>query len=168
MQKSCHSAAMEILVKAANNGHIFTTAAAKHLLFFSIYIDQIYKVFQLQQPSLVIVHGRHTGTCKCAWAQDCEVVSTVPISDICFLGHTFSTFCELFELTRFHCADPHGAVTRAGSTHVAAQLHTMLQVMSDLGFLIPCKAQTSCFHHLRGTHGETAHLSLQKACSDLT
>lgn len=53
MQKCCHSAAVEILVKAANNRHIFTTAAAKYSVqdnsLFNIYMDQINTAFQPEE-----------------------------------------------------------------------------------------------------------------------
>lgn len=96
-----------------------------------------------------------------------EVMSSVLVSDTWFLGHTFCALNELFELTSFHPVSPPGAVTEAGSICVAAQLRTALQMMSDLNLLVPSKAQTSCLHHLRGTHGESVHLNLRKACGDL-
>lgn len=87
------------------------------------------------------------------------------VSDTGFLGHIFCALRLLFEVTNFHPSRP-DAVTEVGSICVVAQLHTKVQTMSHLNLLIPSKAQTSCLHHLRGTHGETAHLNLQKCCCD--
>lgn len=100
----------------------------------------------------------------CMCPRQWEVVCTV-VSDTGFLGHTFCALRELFEVTSFYPVRL-DAVTEEGSICVAAQLHTKVQIMSHLNLLIPSKAQTSCLHHLRGTHGETAHLSLQKGCRD--
>lgn len=90
--------------------------------------------------------------CPIQW----EVTSTVLVIDTCFGPHIL----ELFDMTSFHPVSSPGAVTKAGSIHVAAQLHSTLQMMSNLNLLVLSKAQTSCLHHLRGAHGETAHLNL--------
>ena len=66
-----------------------------------------------------------------------EVTSTVLVSDTWVLGHTFCAFNELFEVTSFHPVSPPGAVTEAGSIHVAAQLHTTL-VANDVRSESPC------------------------------
>lgn len=87
-----------------------------------------------------------------------------------FLVLIFGCFCALnglFKVTCFYPVSSPDAVTEAGSIRVAAQPHTTLQMMSDLNILVLSKAQTSCSHHLRGTHGETAQLNLRKACGDL-
>ena len=95
-----------------------------------------------------------------------EVMNSVLVSDTWFLSHTFCALNELFEVTSFHPVSPPGAVTEAGSIRVAAQLHTTLQMIRSES---PCTVQGSnkLFAPSEGTHGETAHLNLRKACHDL-
>lgn len=62
----------------------------------------------------------------CMYPIQWEVISTALVIDTWGLGHTFCALGELFEMTSFHPVSSPGAVTKAGSIHVAAELHSTL------------------------------------------